>query len=141
MIRRPPRSTQSRSSAASDVYKRVLLTPRLDRDDVRDVRGESEVQAPGVGLLHADVEAEEAQLVDDVLARAEIFRCADGAAADRAGEHADVRAGVLEGKAGNGTGARRAGCAENHEKGQPTVDTHPARVQVPGAKCQVLSAR
>src|SRR5680860_1650149 len=28
MIRRPPRSTQSRSSAASDVYKRQLLVPR-----------------------------------------------------------------------------------------------------------------
>src|SRR5450756_1145546 len=27
MIRRPPRSTQSRSSAASDVYKRQLLAP------------------------------------------------------------------------------------------------------------------
>src|SRR5450756_1928447 len=27
MIRRPPRSTQSRSSAASDVYKRQLLQP------------------------------------------------------------------------------------------------------------------
>src|SRR5450756_2160423 len=27
MIRRPPRSTQSRSSAASDVYKRQVLAP------------------------------------------------------------------------------------------------------------------
>ena len=27
MIRRPPRSTQSRSSAASDVYKRQDVTP------------------------------------------------------------------------------------------------------------------
>src|SRR5680860_1670075 len=27
MIRRPPRSTQSRSSAASDVYKRQVATP------------------------------------------------------------------------------------------------------------------
>src|SRR5680860_1490260 len=31
MIRRPPRSTQSRSSAASDVYKRQLITPILVR--------------------------------------------------------------------------------------------------------------
>eukprot|EP00657_Telonema_sp_P-1_P004013 TRINITY_DN19285_c0_g1_i1.p1 TRINITY_DN19285_c0_g1~~TRINITY_DN19285_c0_g1_i1.p1 ORF type:complete len:108 (-),score=68.56 TRINITY_DN19285_c0_g1_i1:106-429(-) len=32
MIRRPPRSTQSRSSAASDVYKRQLFIPdRLKR--------------------------------------------------------------------------------------------------------------
>src|SRR5680860_1387385 len=32
MIRRPPRSTQSRSSAASDVYKRQA--PTLRKDDV-----------------------------------------------------------------------------------------------------------
>src|SRR5680860_874025 len=31
MIRRPPRSTQSRSSAASDVYKRQLKVMRGDR--------------------------------------------------------------------------------------------------------------
>src|SRR5680860_1892885 len=30
MIRRPPRSTQSRSSAASDVYKRQVLTEVAD---------------------------------------------------------------------------------------------------------------
>src|SRR5450756_2571185 len=30
MIRRPPRSTQSRSSAASDVYKRQLLPPAMN---------------------------------------------------------------------------------------------------------------
>ena len=30
MIRRPPRSTQSRSSAASDVYKRQGITLRAD---------------------------------------------------------------------------------------------------------------
>ena len=41
MIRRPPRSTQSRSSAASDVYKRqlmVLLTRRSGSRRTRDVR-------------------------------------------------------------------------------------------------------
>src|SRR5450756_3049268 len=32
MIRRPPRSTQSRSSAASDVYKRQLHRGRLAED-------------------------------------------------------------------------------------------------------------
>src|SRR5450756_583534 len=32
MIRRPPRSTQSRSSAASDVYKRQLLGPSESRN-------------------------------------------------------------------------------------------------------------
>src|SRR5680860_1916683 len=40
MIRRPPRSTQSRSSAASDVYKRqsyscVRLRPSCGRDETR----------------------------------------------------------------------------------------------------------
>eukprot|EP01016_Furgasonia_blochmanni_P006630 TRINITY_DN12667_c0_g1_i1.p2 TRINITY_DN12667_c0_g1~~TRINITY_DN12667_c0_g1_i1.p2 ORF type:complete len:129 (-),score=17.14 TRINITY_DN12667_c0_g1_i1:498-884(-) len=32
MIRRPPRSTQSRSSAASDVYKRQILTKSYARE-------------------------------------------------------------------------------------------------------------
>src|SRR5665213_4464795 len=38
MIRRPPRSTQSRSSAASDVYKRQILGRNAlgDADDERD---------------------------------------------------------------------------------------------------------
>src|SRR5665809_167690 len=35
MIRRPPRSTQSRSSAASDVYKRQVLKGALCRDPAR----------------------------------------------------------------------------------------------------------
>src|SRR5450756_950496 len=34
MIRRPPRSTQSRSSAASDVYKRQLLARRMGKKKV-----------------------------------------------------------------------------------------------------------
>ena len=33
MIRRPPRSTQSRSSAASDVYKRQRLENWLEEDE------------------------------------------------------------------------------------------------------------
>ena len=33
MIRRPPRSTQSRSSAASDVYKRQLPIQKVHPDD------------------------------------------------------------------------------------------------------------
>src|SRR5450756_3187097 len=37
MIRRPPRSTQSRSSAASDVYKRQMLI-RVTLDRRRHVR-------------------------------------------------------------------------------------------------------
>src|SRR5678816_1158691 len=35
MIRRPPRSTLDRSSAASDVYKRQLLAPALRTPDDR----------------------------------------------------------------------------------------------------------
>src|SRR5680860_327587 len=34
MIRRPPRSTQSRSSAASDVYKRQLIDPLRRNTDI-----------------------------------------------------------------------------------------------------------
>src|SRR5450756_3260758 len=33
MIRRPPRATQSRSSAASDVYKRQLLHPAITEEE------------------------------------------------------------------------------------------------------------
>src|SRR5659263_777539 len=49
MIRRPPRSTQSRSSAASDVYKRQVhesldavadLNERAERDDLGDLAGD-----------------------------------------------------------------------------------------------------
>src|SRR5450756_2835676 len=39
MIRRPPRSTQSRSSAASDVYKRQVLTGGGSHADVLGVQG------------------------------------------------------------------------------------------------------
>src|SRR5450756_3167126 len=45
MIRRPPRSTQSRSSAASDVYKRQPLKGREHR------RGSTEVGATVVGSV------------------------------------------------------------------------------------------
>ena len=52
MIRRPPRSTQSRSSAASDVYKRQVLDfglwARIERDELR-----SAARSLGVGVeLH-----------------------------------------------------------------------------------------
>src|SRR5450756_2083054 len=40
MIRRPPRSTQSRSSAASDVYKRQDVGARADLLDARDDVGD-----------------------------------------------------------------------------------------------------
>src|SRR5450756_3149809 len=55
MIRRPPRSTQSRSSAASDVYKRQLLVVRgADRtpDEIRQV---VEVSTPELRASHAQL--------------------------------------------------------------------------------------
>src|SRR5450756_3168621 len=76
MIRRPPRSTQSRSSAASDVYKRqllnreaywrcaaacaILIVRLVDRPaPAREVRGGKEVVATParcgiepIGVLH-----------------------------------------------------------------------------------------
>src|SRR5450756_3120015 len=44
MIRRPPRSTQSRSSAASDVYKRQLRDPpvAIETGEARPEDGERE---------------------------------------------------------------------------------------------------
>src|SRR5450756_558923 len=52
MIRRPPRSTQSRSSAASDVYKRQLLH-----------KGEDFIVADGTTLLGADDKAGIAEIM------------------------------------------------------------------------------
>eukprot|EP00657_Telonema_sp_P-1_P012978 TRINITY_DN990_c0_g1_i9.p1 TRINITY_DN990_c0_g1~~TRINITY_DN990_c0_g1_i9.p1 ORF type:complete len:193 (-),score=81.55 TRINITY_DN990_c0_g1_i9:107-685(-) len=65
MIRRPPRSTQSRSSAASDVYKRQLLSQLIEgqalatvlHDTATGALGEAEsthAEALG-GIEHADV--------------------------------------------------------------------------------------
>src|SRR5450756_2085552 len=68
MIRRPPRSTQSRSSAASDVYKRQVvdgderdcpagLADPLDdgRQDVRELRGYDE-KSLLIGLRRDDLQ-------------------------------------------------------------------------------------
>eukprot|EP01016_Furgasonia_blochmanni_P006048 TRINITY_DN1240_c0_g1_i3.p1 TRINITY_DN1240_c0_g1~~TRINITY_DN1240_c0_g1_i3.p1 ORF type:complete len:110 (+),score=30.49 TRINITY_DN1240_c0_g1_i3:2-331(+) len=49
MIRRPPRSTQSRSSAASDVYKRQDLSgmhPWIASESLRFGEGTNEIQIP-----------------------------------------------------------------------------------------------
>src|SRR5680860_47277 len=47
MIRRPPRSTQSRSSAASDVYKRQAMSDRSCKTypDFRDLLARKEIDA------------------------------------------------------------------------------------------------
>jgi len=88
-----------------DERDRVLLGAGLHRDDVRHAGREAVVRPPRVGLLHADVVAEEAELIDDVLAGSLVLRRADGPAADRAREHLDMRAGVVEREAGGRTAA------------------------------------
>ena len=75
-----------------------------DGDDVGDARAAPERRAAGVRFLHADFEAEEPQLVDDVGAGAGVGLGADRTAADRAGKHADVGAGVLLGEDRHGPG-------------------------------------
>src|SRR5680860_654136 len=57
MIRRPPRSTQSRSSAASDVYKRQavarLVFAQLGRVDEEDILEPQEIVLGGAGRREA----------------------------------------------------------------------------------------
>src|SRR5450756_3115176 len=57
MIRRPPRSTQSRSSAASDVYKRQLVGP-VDQARVDGRSRSADLATEQVGQL-----AEKGELV------------------------------------------------------------------------------
>src|SRR5450756_3251138 len=58
MIRRPPRSTQSRSSAASDVYKRQVLRPDdLELLDGRLREGEWCTRAAGLRAVEVVVRA------------------------------------------------------------------------------------
>src|SRR5664280_3708172 len=78
MIRRPPRSTLSSSSAASDVYKRQeregdvghaarhlhAWQSRLD-----PLRGLEEIQCVGVMLLDTGRDREDVRVEDDVLGR------------------------------------------------------------------------
>src|SRR5450756_2043667 len=103
MIRRPPRSTQSRSSAASDVYKRQLIEepepmPGLVHDDALHVHGARSGQAvgPRERVAELDVALRDAAAADVGL------RPRDHAVGQAGGPGDDVEAVV--GKAG----ARRA---------------------------------
>ena len=77
---------------------RLAARAGQDGDDVGDARREAELAAPRVGFLHPDVVSVQLQLVDDVGARARVLGRADRTAADRAGEHLHVRAGVVVAK-------------------------------------------
>ena len=81
--------------------ERVGLLAGENADDVRDARRSAELVAPCVGFLHAHLETDLLQLIDDVFTGAGVGRGPDRPAANRAGQHADVsdRVGVVE-KAG-----------------------------------------
>src|SRR5665809_23186 len=72
MIRRPPRSTQSRSSAASDVYKRQLdgTLRRLQPDDLMITDGEKSV---ALAAIMGGEESEVSEHTTEVLLEAANF--------------------------------------------------------------------
>ena len=76
--------------------------------------------AAGIRFLHADLEPEEPQLVDDVVAGPGVGRRADRPAADRAGEHADVRAGVRLGEESRRPGT--AGRGRHRERSEKQAE-------------------
>ena len=78
-----------------------------------DPRRAAELRPARVRLLHANLEAEEPQLFDDVGAGPRVGGRADRPAADGAGEHPDVSAGVLVGE--NARVARAAGGAKSQK--------------------------
>src|SRR4029079_17180501 len=121
-----------------DEPERGAIRARLDRDDVRHVRGRSELAALRVDLLHAHVVAEETELVDDVLPGPGVLRRADGAAADGAGQHLHVSAGGFEGEVRRVTRAARTGEQES-KKGYPSRPNHPAQGSL-NFRFQVASA-
>ena len=65
MLRRPPRSTLSSSSAASDVYKRQVLITTLTKRMAEDLTNYMKEAGIRVRYLHSDI---------DTLERAEIIR-------------------------------------------------------------------
>src|SRR5450756_3246924 len=75
MIRRPPRSTQSRSSAASDVYKRQVGT-NVERKLTTDENGNYEAPAlkPGHYLVKVEIAGFRGFTAEDVLLDAGLTR-------------------------------------------------------------------
>src|SRR5450756_3022830 len=88
MIRRPPRSTQSRSSAASDVYKRQALHQDigLARHQVWQALFVEALEQPGIAAQKPAVEQRDGEL-DIVVVEA-------GALLERTRRRADPQAGV-----------------------------------------------
>src|SRR5450756_2963864 len=88
MIRRPPRSTQSRSSAASDVYKRQVWPL------YRDGRGARLCEVP---RRHSDGLVPGAQLSrPQAIAQPQVLHLGRAAGQDGGGAARTVGAGVLE---------------------------------------------
>src|SRR5450756_2805100 len=80
MIRRPPRSTQSRSSAASDVYKRQVLTVVVP-EDVAPVRQSQRVDGPAVVEVERHADQQFGDRIDDALDRQGLSAAPEGAVA------------------------------------------------------------
>src|SRR5680860_956406 len=64
MIRRPPRSTQSRSSAASDVYKRQDLGCRETQDNRPETGRRLQMRTVKKRILHVDLSTNEVTTSD-----------------------------------------------------------------------------
>jgi hypothetical protein len=82
---------------------------------------QSQFGTPGIGRLHSHPKAQAAKLIDDVLACPIIRWTAHRPGADRAGEHLNVGAGVLEGKF-RVAGAGAAGGGEREKEGAEVDD-------------------
>ena len=66
MIRRPPRSTQSRSSAASDVYKRqgLIVPPIRIRDNMELPPQDYSILIKGVEVGHGSLQVGKLMAMD-----------------------------------------------------------------------------
>src|SRR5450756_3218735 len=89
MIRRPPRSTQSRSSAASDVYKRQGYGGVGRQDDLLNVAVDARQQLRDVQVvgLHAVQRAQSP--AQDVVEAMELPRALDGHDVEGLLDHAE----------------------------------------------------